>query len=42
MRSEPDSSNCYLKKTENSFNSLLKSLILNNANKFSPDNPLSI
>ncbi len=42
MRSEPDSSSYYLTKTENSFNSLLKSLILNNANKFSADNSLFI
>jgi hypothetical protein len=42
MRSEPDSSNYYLTKTEDSFNSLLKSLILNKANKFSADNSLFI
>ncbi len=35
MRSEPDSSSYYLTKTEDSFNLLLNSLILNNVNKFS-------
>ncbi len=35
MRSEPDSSNYYLTKIENDFNSLLKSMILNGKkNKF--------
>ena len=42
MRSEPDSSNYYLTKIEDSFNSLLKSLILNNANKFSANNSLFV